>query len=273
MHKRSGFTLIELLVVIAIIALLMAILMPALQRVRKQAQTISCLALLRQWGNFVLMYAEDNGGDFMEGFDGGKGGSNNRWCKAMSDYHKFNSDLSCCPAATKEWENIDGSDNNLRGTYFGATTAWGYTQQSGWALPLKGSYGINGWCNNPVPGESHDGKPEEYHWRSPNVKEAGYVPLFVGAQRYNVWPEEIDTPPNSNGQDWSGQGHMARVCLDRHKGFINGLFLDWSARKIGLKELWTLKWHRNFNIAGPYTLGGGAIASDWPVWLRNHKDY
>ena len=273
MHKRRGFTLIELLVVIAIIALLMSILMPALQRVKKQAQTVACLSLLRQWGNFFLMYAEDNGGYFMEGFDGGKGGSNNRWCKAMGDYHKYNSDLTCCPTATKPWFNEDGSNNNLQGTYFGATTAWGYYQDSGWTLPLKGSYGINGWCNNPVPGQGHDGKPEDYHWRTPHVKEAGYVPLFVGAQRYNVWPEEIDPPPISNGQDWSGQGHMGRVCLDRHKGFVNGLFLDWSARKIGLKELWTLRWHRTYNIAGPYTLGGGAVASDWPDWLRNHKDY
>ena len=43
MDKRRGFTLIELLVVIAIIAVLMAILMPALRRVKEQGKMISCL--------------------------------------------------------------------------------------------------------------------------------------------------------------------------------------------------------------------------------------
>ena len=60
MHKRDGFTLIELLVVIAIIALLMAILMPALQRVKKQARTVYCLNSLKQLGVAMHAYALDN---------------------------------------------------------------------------------------------------------------------------------------------------------------------------------------------------------------------
>ena len=68
MRKAKAFTLIELLVVIAIIALLMSILMPALTRVKKQARTVACLGLLKQWSQFFSMYTEENDGYLMEGF-------------------------------------------------------------------------------------------------------------------------------------------------------------------------------------------------------------
>jgi len=272
-NAKGGFTLIELLVVIAIIALLMSILMPALTRVKKQARTVACLGLLKQWGLFFSMYTEENDGYLMEGFSGVASGGHNRWVKAMGAYHKWDSELTCCPNATKEWVSREGVNLNRQGTYLGSTTAWGYSQDTGWLDQMKGSYGINGWCNNPDPGHSHGGKPEQYHWRTPSVSRAAYVPLFLGAQRYNVWPEHMDGPPDFDGQNWGDLGHMGRVCLNRHSGFNNGLFLDYSARKIGLKELYVLKWHKEYLTSGPWTRAGGVMPGDWPEWLRPFKDY
>jgi len=89
-------------------------------------------------------------------------------------------------------------------------------------------------------------------------------------------PYPTDHPPEYDGNVAVefNQNEMKRFCLNRNQnGTTNGVFVDWSVREIGLKELWKLKWHRRFDINGLWTQAGGIQPSDWPMWMRRFKDY
>ncbi len=75
MKKSHAFTLIELLTVIAIIAILAAILIPTVSRVRSQARLTHCISNVRQWGIANLLYAEEHRG--LIPWDGGTNASPN----------------------------------------------------------------------------------------------------------------------------------------------------------------------------------------------------
>jgi len=86
-----------------------------------------------------------------------------------------------------------------------------------------------------------------------------------------------DTPPYAPdvmyaypSDPWYG---IWPLPMDRHQAHTNALFRDGSVRKVGVKELWTLKWHRRFDTAGPWTSAGGVRPGDWPEWMRKFQDY
>ena len=266
MNKKSGFTLIELLVVISIIALLMAILMPSLQRAREQAKAVACQAKLKQWSLAISMYTGEHNGYFHQGWTSSQG-PQSLWMDAWLPYYK-DVTLRLCPGATKPYS--EGGQYGLDGAW----GEWPAGSSEGGEIGGSGSYGINGWVNNPkgIPAAARDPK---WYWRTVNVRGASQIPLFLGGAWARMYVHQTDVPPEYEGDTLTVGSNrpIKNFCLNRHNGFVNGLFLDFTVRPLGLKELWTLKWHREFDINGPYTKAGGMVPSEWPQWMRHYKDY
>jgi prepilin-type N-terminal cleavage/methylation domain-containing protein/prepilin-type processing-associated H-X9-DG protein len=94
-HQSYGFTLIELLVVIAIIAILAAMLLPALARSKKKAQGVYCMNNTHQLAVAWVMYADDNNGTLVYNCDGpsaGKVQGMDSWCGGWLDFNNANMD-------------------------------------------------------------------------------------------------------------------------------------------------------------------------------------
>jgi prepilin-type N-terminal cleavage/methylation domain-containing protein len=265
MQKRKGFTLIELLVVIAIIALLMAILMPALGQVRKQAKAVTCLSNMHQWADVWGMYTGDHDGYFNHGyftFTPANTRPEHHWPYCTLQYYK-NKEVLYCPEAREHHEDVGGSLT---------WSAWGrylmLNNEPPGGEDFYGSYGQNYYICNGVP----EWIEQSFrYWRHCNFNGGNMAPIMMDATRHSLWPTKGRAPLLYEGEMPSDEAgyNLAGYCIDRHNGFNMMCFADFSARPVGLKELWSLDYSPRDR--GPSsTWNENTPENEWPQWMNRH---
>lgn len=249
-RSKTGFTLVELLVVIGIIAVLIAILLPALNRARAQARTVACLSNLRQLYYAFALYVNDDKGKtpWYPGWLSGSAQLPYDWIEIFRPEYDNIDELRFCPAADSSTAPVDTGP----GPYFGsATTAW-LADFGG--TPFAGSYCYNGYCfrdnaGNPNNFQTAWGISLSELFNLPET-DTDRIPVFLDGMWFGAWPRSTDPAPTDVQAGYSGAAtppHMGRVCIARHPvDRTNAVFLDGHGETITLRDLWLLRWSENY---------------------------